>query len=83
MSSQLQRKALVKDMDDLYVPMGTYSDNLAAMINKVVQGHCIICCDNELPFESKMHNKALHITIMCRYKVINHVLVDDLSYLNF
>ena len=73
----------MKDMDDLYVPMGTYSDNLAAVINKVVRGDNIIFYDKELPFERKMHNKALHITIMCRYKVINHVLVDDLSYLNF
>ncbi|KAK4714106.1 hypothetical protein R3W88_020013 [Solanum pinnatisectum] len=29
-----------------------------------------------------MHNKALHVTIICRDKIINHVLVDDGSGIN-
>ncbi|KAK4732101.1 hypothetical protein R3W88_025089 [Solanum pinnatisectum] len=24
-----------------------------------------------------MHNKALHVTVMCRDKIINRVLIDD------
>ncbi|KAK4731074.1 hypothetical protein R3W88_024062 [Solanum pinnatisectum] len=52
------------------------------MINQVVRGYNISFCDEELPFEGKMHNKALHVTIMCRDKVINQVLVDDGSSLN-
>ena len=82
MSSQLHRQALMKALDDTYVPVGTNSDNLAAMINQVIRGHRISFCDEELPFEGKMHNKALHVTIKCRDKVINRVLVDDGSGLN-
>ncbi|XP_049403577.1 uncharacterized protein LOC125867192 [Solanum stenotomum] len=82
MSSQLHRQALMKALDDTYVPVGTNSDNLAAMINQVIRGHRISFCDEELPFEGRMHNKALHVTIKCRDKIINHVLVDDGSGLN-
>ncbi|KAK4706953.1 hypothetical protein R3W88_033490 [Solanum pinnatisectum] len=82
MSSQMHRQALMRALDDTYVPMGTNSDNLAAMINQVIRGHRISFCDEELPFEGKMHNRALHVTCMCRDKIINHVLVVDGSGLN-
>ncbi|KAK4733373.1 hypothetical protein R3W88_007634 [Solanum pinnatisectum] len=81
-SSQMHRQALMKALDDTYVPMGTNSDNLAAMINQVVRGHRISFCDEELPFEGRTHNKALHVTVMCRDKIINRVLIDDGSGLN-
>ncbi|XP_069150817.1 uncharacterized protein [Solanum lycopersicum] len=32
--------------------------------------------------EGRSHNKAMHITVICREKVVNHVLVDDGSCLN-
>nr|QVT92263.1 reverse transcriptase [Solanum chacoense] len=57
-------------------------DNLAAMIHQVIRGHQISFCEEELPFEGRMHNKAMHVTIKCREKVINRVLVNDGSGLN-
>ena len=72
----------MKALDDTYVPVGTDNNNVAAMINQVIQGHWISYCDNELPFEGRSHNKALRITVVCREKVINRVLVDDGSGLN-
>ena len=39
-------------------------------------------CDDELPFEGRSHNKALHITTVYRKKVVNDVLLDDGSFLN-
>ncbi|KAK6777926.1 hypothetical protein RDI58_024644 [Solanum bulbocastanum] len=52
------------------------------MINQVIRGHQINLCDEELPFEGRMHDKALDITIMYRDKIINCVLIDDGSGLN-
>ena len=52
------------------------------MIHRVIRGHRISFCDDELPAEGRAHNKALHITVICREKVINRVLVDDGSGLN-
>ncbi|XP_015084367.1 uncharacterized protein LOC107027821 [Solanum pennellii] len=82
MSSQSHRQALMKALDDTYVPSGTSSDNVAAMIHQVIRGHRISFCDDELPVEGRTHNKALHITVICRGKVVNCVLIDDGSGLN-
>lgn len=73
----------MKALDDTYVPIGTTSgDKVAAMINQVIRGHQISFCDEELPFEGRSHNKALHVTAICRKRFINHVLMDDESGLN-
>uniref|UniRef100_M1DZK0 Gag/pol polyprotein n=1 Tax=Solanum tuberosum TaxID=4113 RepID=M1DZK0_SOLTU len=77
MSSQLHIQALMKALEDTYVFVGTNSDNLAAMISQITQRHHICFCDEELPFEGTMHNKALHITIKCGDNIINRVFIDD------
>ncbi|KAK4734356.1 hypothetical protein R3W88_008617 [Solanum pinnatisectum] len=82
MSSQLHRQALMKALDETYIPVGTNSENLATMINQAIRGHRINFCNEELPFEGMMYNKALYVTIMCRDKIVNCVLVDDESGLN-
>ena len=82
MSSQSHKQALMKALDDTYVPAGTSSDNVAAIIHQVIRGHRIGFCDDELPADGRSHNQALHITVICREKVVNRVLVDDGSGLN-
>ncbi|XP_069152751.1 uncharacterized protein [Solanum lycopersicum] len=82
MSSWSHRKALLKALDDTYVPSGTSNDNVADMIHQVIQGHCISLCDDEFPAEGRSHNKYFHVSVICRGKVINRVLVDDGSGLN-
>ena len=67
----------MKDIHDTFVSAGTSSDNVAAMINQVIRGHRISFCNDELPFEGKSHNKALHITVVYDEKVVNRILVDD------
>ena len=82
MSSQLHRKALMKDLNETYVLVSSRRDNVEAMINQVIRGHQINFCDKELPFDGRSHNKALHITVICSERVINCVLVDDGCILN-
>ena len=41
MISQLHKQVLMKALDDTYVLVGTSNDNVAAMINQVIQGHQI------------------------------------------
>ena len=64
-------------MIHMYVPTGTSSVNVDAMIHQVIRGHRISFCDDEMPFEGRSYNKAFHITVLCREKVVNRVLVDD------
>lgn len=53
----------MRALEHTYVPVGTNSDNLAAMISRVTRGYRISFSDEELPFEGAIHNKALHVTI--------------------
>lgn len=78
----MHRQSFMRALDDMYVSVITSSDNVASMINQVIQWHQISFCDNDLPFEGRSHKKALHITVVCRKKVINCVFVDDGSGLN-
>ncbi|XP_015075363.1 uncharacterized protein LOC107019357 [Solanum pennellii] len=82
MSFQSHRQALMKDLDDTYRPADTSSDNVATLIYQVIGGHRINFCEDEMPVEGRSHNKALHIIVVCRKKVVNHVLVDDGSGLS-
>ncbi|XP_069145569.1 uncharacterized protein [Solanum lycopersicum] len=82
MSSWSHRQALMKALDDTYVLSGTSSDNVAAMIHKFIRGHRISFCNEELPAKGRAHNKALHITVICRGKIVNCVLIYDGSVLN-
>ena len=45
-SSQSHMQALMKALDDTYVPAGRSSANVAGMIHQVIQGHRISFCDN-------------------------------------
>lgn len=76
MSSQFHRKALMKSLNDTYVPMGKSNNNVSSMINQVIRGHRISFCDDE------SHNKALRITLVCREKVVNCIFDDDRSGVN-
>ena len=67
----------MKALVDKNVPVDTSNNNVATMINQVIRGHQIIFCNDELPFEGRSHNKALHITVVCVEKVINDILVYD------
>ncbi|XP_069143469.1 uncharacterized protein [Solanum lycopersicum] len=82
MSSWSHRHTLMKALDGTYVPSGMSSDNVAAMIHRVIHGHRISFCDDQFPAEGMAHNKSLHITVICHRKIVNRVFVDDESGLN-
>lgn len=75
-------QTLMKALDNMYVTVITSSDNVESMINQVIRGHRISFCDEKFPFEERMNNKALHVTVACRKRIINRVLVNDGSSLN-
>ena len=51
MSSQSHWQALLKDLDDTYVPAGTRRNNMDGIIHQVIRERQINFCDDELPFE--------------------------------
>lgn len=53
MSSQLHMQALMKVLDDTYVPVGTSNDNIAAMINKVIREIESVSMTKSCPLKAK------------------------------
>ncbi|XP_059277572.1 uncharacterized protein LOC132031625 [Lycium ferocissimum] len=82
LSSSQHRLALMKALDEVQVPAGTTSETLAEIVGYVVRAHRLSFSDDELPREGKSHNKALHITVKCRDKIIPQVLIDGGAGLN-
>ncbi|KAM3398875.1 hypothetical protein P3S68_002391 [Capsicum galapagoense] len=62
-----------KEFIEAYVPAGTSVKNLAVMIGNVVGNHRISFSDEKLSFEGAMHNKAMHVTVICRDYAINQM----------
>ena len=82
LSSDMHRNALLKILNEAYVPSETTSEALAGMIERVLDSHRISFDNEELPPEGCMHNKALHITVKCRNMFVAKVLIDGGSGLN-
>ena len=81
MSSQKHRHALLEDLNETHVLARTNSDNLAAMLSKVIRSHRLNFCDEEFPCEGVMHNKVLQVTINRKKKIVNSFLINDGSSL--
>ena len=82
LSLQHHQQALSKALEEAYVPARTSIENLAAMIGNIVGKHRISFSDEELLFEGAMHNKVMHITIICQDYTVNQVLIDNGSSVN-
>ncbi|XP_070004447.1 uncharacterized protein [Nicotiana sylvestris] len=82
MSSDSHRNALVKVLNEAYVPADTTSDHLESMVAQILEAHKISFHEDELPHEGLIHNKALHLTVKCKDKFVSRVLIDNGSALN-
>ncbi|XP_075099260.1 uncharacterized protein LOC142176092 [Nicotiana tabacum] len=82
MSSDSHRNALVKVLNEAYVPAETTSEHLETMVAQILEARKISFHEDELPPEGLSHNKALHLTVKCRDKIVSRVLIDYGSALN-
>jgi len=82
MNSATHRNALVKVLNEAYVPAETTSENFSAMVGQVLEANKVTFHEDELLPEGLGHNKALNITVRCRDKFISKVLIDNGSAVN-
>ncbi|XP_070009037.1 uncharacterized protein [Nicotiana sylvestris] len=82
MSSDSHRNALVKVLNEAYVPAETTSEHFKTMEAQILEAHKITFHGDELPPEGLSHNKALHLIVKCRDKLIFRVFIDNGSALN-
>ncbi|XP_070042903.1 uncharacterized protein [Nicotiana tomentosiformis] len=81
-NSEAHRNALMKVLNEAYVPNNITSGEMANMVGQVLESHMITFHKEELPPEGLSHNRALHITVQCEDKFIVRVLIDGGSSLN-
>ncbi|XP_070002634.1 uncharacterized protein [Nicotiana sylvestris] len=82
MSSDSHKNALVKVLNEAYVPAEITSEHLESMVAQILEAHKISFHEDELPPEGLSHNKALHLTVKCRDKFVSRVLIDNGSAFN-
>ncbi|XP_070013411.1 uncharacterized protein [Nicotiana sylvestris] len=79
---EAHKNALIKVLNEPYVPNNITGGEMANMVGQVLEIHKIIFHEDELPPEGLNHNRALHITVQFEDKFIARVLVDGGSSLN-
>ncbi|XP_058745778.1 uncharacterized protein LOC131618612 [Vicia villosa] len=82
MCSEVHRDALLKILNNAYVPHEISVNQLEAVANNISAGTGLGFTDRDLPPEGRNHNKALHILMECKGTTLSRVLVDTGSSLN-
>jgi hypothetical protein len=82
LASEVHRKALVKVLNEAYVPEDNTAPCFENMVTAVLATNQLTFLDDELPPEGRGHVKALHITVKIRERIIAKVLIDIGSALN-
>uniref|UniRef100_A0A2N9GTH9 G-patch domain-containing protein n=1 Tax=Fagus sylvatica TaxID=28930 RepID=A0A2N9GTH9_FAGSY len=69
-ASEVHRKALVKVLNEAYVPEDNTAPCFENMVTAVLATNQLTFLDDELPPEGRGHVKALHITVKIRERII-------------
>ncbi|XP_070005246.1 uncharacterized protein [Nicotiana sylvestris] len=75
-NSEMHRNALMKVLNEAYVPNNITNGEMANMVGQVLRIHKITFHEDELPPERLSHNRARHITVQLEDKFISRVLID-------
>ncbi|XP_070010276.1 uncharacterized protein [Nicotiana sylvestris] len=80
--SDEHHRALMKILNEAYVPDKILVNHLEKIANKIFEVNTVTFSDDELPVEDTEHNKALYLTVKCEDSVVTRVLVDNGSSAN-
>ncbi|KAK8674976.1 hypothetical protein V6N13_033050 [Hibiscus sabdariffa] len=82
LSSELHRNALLKILNQMFVPKEISVDNVDRLIGNIAMDNFLSFSDEEIPVGGRGSHKALHITTRCKGYMLPGVLVDNGSALN-
>jgi len=80
--SEVHRDALLKVLNEAYVPPDISVDKLDRLVSNITADNHISFTDDEIPPDGRGSYKALHITTHCKGRVLPKVLIDNGSALN-
>ncbi|XP_038679910.1 uncharacterized protein LOC119981029 isoform X2 [Tripterygium wilfordii] len=82
MSSEPHRKVLLRMLNQAYVSEKIPTESFDGIVGNVLATHLLSFTEEEIPDEGMGHNKALHISAMCRGFEVASILIDNGSSLN-
>jgi len=82
LNSEAHRNALLKVLNEAYVPHDIAIGQLDQLISNITADNYISFSDDEIPQGGRGDYKALHITTYCKGAILPKVLVDNGSALN-
>jgi hypothetical protein len=82
LASESHRKALLKVLNEAYVPEDITGPSFENMVTSILVTNQLTFSDDELPPEGRGHIKALYISIKTNDRIVSRVLIDNGSALN-
>lgn len=76
-SSEAHRNALLKVLNESYVPNTTNPRELEQIVGQVPATNIITFTEDELIEDGTGHIKSLHITVECKGMIVARVLIDN------
>ncbi|XP_070029426.1 uncharacterized protein [Nicotiana sylvestris] len=80
--SDKHHRALMKILNEAYVPDKISVNHLEKIANKIFEVNKVTFSNDELHVEGTKHNRALYLTVKCEDSVVTTVLVDNGSSAN-
>jgi hypothetical protein len=82
LASESHRKALLKVLNEAYVPEDITGPSFENMVTSILVTNQLTFSVDELPPEGRGHIKALYISVKTNDRIVSKVLVDNGSALN-
>uniref|UniRef100_A0A2N9H5R7 Uncharacterized protein n=1 Tax=Fagus sylvatica TaxID=28930 RepID=A0A2N9H5R7_FAGSY len=82
LASESHRKALLKVLNEAYVPEDITGPSFENMVTSILVTNQLTFSDDELPPEGRGHTKALYISVKTNDRIVSRVLIDNGSALN-
>jgi hypothetical protein len=80
--SESHKKALLKVLNEAYVPEDITGPSFENMVTSILVTNQLTFSDDELPLEGRGHIKALYISVKTNDRIVSKVLIDNGSALN-
>ena len=82
MNSEPHRALLVKILNETHVAQDISLEGFEGIVNNITANNYLTFADEEIPFEGKGHNKALHVSVKCFDHIMAKVIIGNGSSLN-
>ena len=82
LASESHRKALLKVLNEAYVPEDITGPSFENMVTSILVMNQLTFSDDELPPVGRGHIKALYISVKTNDRIVSKVLIDNGSALN-